>query len=515
MKCIDTVVICASGKGTRLYPLTKYVPKILVNPDNFNVLTHIVKYWEPYTKNIAVIIEEPYNSIIDYYLKQLNVPYKIINVNIIAQGNAYTLYNALKNDYDHTKVLITWCDIFPASPVPQSVFRSNVIFTHGNQCRYNYSNGVIEEKADGNIIGMYYFNDYVSMKYSDESDDIINVMPMYHTSFDEYEILHMDDIGDMDKLIAYENKNKTEYETRYYNKISEVGENLLKKEAAHPVGNEIIEGEINFYKNIQQYNLRCFPKIYEIGDTYFVMEKINGAVLKTLNVDLYIDLFIETLKTLHNTSVIQVSKDTLLNDLSYEFNIKIKEHIQRIQPLSNHFNYIRSINGVPILQDNMNCIIDDLYARIEKDLVTPGRDQYEYSLIHADSHFSNTMVDSDRIVFIDPYGRFGHSMVHGSVYFDFCLILFSLTGFDEFSASKKYNFDIEGDNIILNINIQHLEKYKPLFEKHNINWNTCMCMCILHWIKFTFYTSNHILKSVAAYYHGMYLYHTLIKRNTS
>jgi hypothetical protein len=335
-------------------------------------------------------------------------------------------------------------------------------------------------------------------------------MPRYHTSFDAYDILQMDDVGDMDKLIAYENKNKSEYETRYYNKITEVGENLLKKEAAHPVGNEIIIGEINFYKNIQQYNLRCFPRIYEIGETHFVMEKINGAVLKTLNVDLYIDVFIETLKTLHATSVIQVPKDTLVNDLKFEFNIKIKDHIQRIQPLSNQFNYIRRINGVPIMQPDMNCIIDDLYARIEKDLVGDGRDQYDYSLIHADSHFSNTMVDSDRIVFIDPYGRFGHSMVHGSVYFDFCLILFSLTGFDEFSASKKYHFDIEDDNIILNINVQDLEKYKPFFVKHNINWNTCLCMCILHWIKFTFYTSNHILKSVGAYYHGMYLYHALV-----
>jgi hypothetical protein len=129
---------------------------------------------------------------------------------------------------------------------------------------------------------------------------------------------------------------------------------------------------------------------------------------------------------------------------------------------------------------------------------------------HADSHFSNTMVESNRIVFIDPYGRFGHSMVHGSIFFDYCLILFSLTGFDAFSASKKYHFDIENDNILLNIDVKDLDKYKLIFLKHNINWNTCMCMCILHWIKFTFYTSNHILKSVASYYHGMYLYHKYI-----
>lgn len=509
-KTIDYLVICASGKGTRLTPLTNYIPKLLVNPDNFNILTHIVKYWKSYTENIVVIIEEKYNTITEYYLKTLNVMYKIINVNIDNQGNAYTLYNALKNDYDHKRVLITWCDIFPSINIPKTIFNNNIIFTHGNQCRYSYKNGIIEKKIDGNIIGIYYFNDFISMKYTNELDDIINVIPKYYSSFDEYNIIELSDVGDMDKFLAYENKNKNKYETRYYNKITEIENNLLKKEAAHPIGNEIITGEINFYKTIQQYNLSCFPKIYEFGKNYFIMEKINGVLLKTLNIELYMDLFIETLKTLHNTSIIKVSKDTLLNDLKFEFNTKIKEHTYNVKPLIQNFNNIHKINNINIIHNDINYIIDDLYKRIENDLISFDKKTYDYSLIHADSHFSNTMIESNRIVFIDPYGRFGHSMVHGSVYFDYCLILFSLTGFDNFSASKKYHFDIENNNIFLNIDIQDLEKYKLYFLKHNINWNTCMCMCILHWIKFTFYTSNHILKSVASYYHGMYLYHKYI-----
>ena len=158
-KPIDDVIICASGKGTRLFPLTKYIPKYLVNPDNFNLLTHIVNYWNSYTNNITIIIEEKYNTITEYYLKGLNVSYKIINVDIHNQGNAYTLYNALKNDYDHRKVLVTWCDIFPSVDIPHSVFMDNIIFTHGNKCRYNYENNLIEKKEGGNIIGIYYFND--------------------------------------------------------------------------------------------------------------------------------------------------------------------------------------------------------------------------------------------------------------------------------------------------------------------------------------------------------------------
>ena len=512
IKPIDNVIICASGKGTRLMPITNYIPKYLVNPNNFNLLTLIVKYWEPYTKNITIIIEEKYNTITEFYLKTLNVQYKIINVNIDKQGNAYTLYNALKTEYDHTKVLITWCDIFPLVSIPYDIFDKTIIFTHGNECRYNFENNIIEQKSNGNIIGIYYFNDYISMKYTNELDDIIDVIPKYHTSLHSFEITKLSDVGDMNKFLNYENNNKSQYNTRYYNKITEMENNLLKKEMAHPIGEEIIKGEINFYKSIQQYNLTCFPKIYELGETYFIMEKIKGDVLKNLDIDLYIDLYIETLKQLHNVSKIDVTKDTLLIDLNYEFNIKIKTHVENIKIFRDYFNYIDSINNVKILNNDVNSIIDNLYNKIEKGLLGSNNEVYEYSLIHADSHFSNTMVDleSNKIIFIDPYGRFGHSMVHGSVYFDYCLILFSLTGFDEFSASKNYHFNIENNTINLNINVKELEKYKSILLKHNIDWDICMCMCILHWFKFTYYTSNHILKSIGSYYHAMYLYHKYV-----
>jgi len=509
-KPIDTVVICASGKGTRLMPLTKHIPKYLVNPDNFNILTHIVNYWASYTEHIAVIIEEKYTAITEYYLKQLGVSYTIIHVNIDQQGNAYTLYTGLKDIYDHQRVLITWCDIFPAKPIPESAFTGAVIFTHGNECRYNIKDGLIAEQAGGNIIGIYYFDDFVKMNYMNESEDIINVLQRYHPVVGSYEIEELVDVGDMTKLVNYEHKNTSLYDTRYYNKITPVGINLLKKESAHPIGDDIIRGEINFYNSIQQYKLACFPKVYEFGDTYFIMEKIDGAVLKTLNIDMYLENYIETLKGLHGTSTLEVSRETLVRDLSLEFNIKIKEHVAHTKVLADQFRFIRRVNGTPILLSDITYAIDDLYERIEKELLVPGKNVYDYALIHADAHFSNTMVDSGKIVFIDPYGRFGDSMVHGSAYFDYCLILFSLTGFDKFSAWKQYHFDIEGDNLLLNIDIQDLDKYRPILEKHGINWNICICMCILHWLKFTYYTSNHILKSVAAYYHGMYLYHRYI-----
>jgi len=508
---IDYVVICACGKGTRLEPLTNYIPKYLVNPDNFNLLTIIIKYWKSYTKKIVLIIEEKYNNITDFYMKSLDVNYKIHNVKITDQGNCYTLYNALRDDYNNSRLLITWCDIYPTEKIPHYVFNNNVIFTYGNECRYSYCDNIISPDPSGNVIGIYYFKNFMQMKYKNEADDIINVIPSYHKLISSYELSGLTDVGDMTKFLKFQNKNKTEYSTRYYNKITEVGPNLLKKELAHPDGLDIIKGEINFYHAIQPYTLTCFPVIYEFGETYLIMEKINGRVLKDLPQEEYLDILIESLEELHKISSITVNKTKFIEDLYHEFNFKIKHHIEKITPFITHFNYITNINDIKIQYSNITTMIDDLYSRIERELIE-NVDSLTYNLIHADAHFSNTMVVSysKKIVFIDPYGRFGHSMIYGSPYFDFCLILFSLTGFDIFSSSKDYHFDIHETTINTNIFIKELENCKAKFEKHNINWNVCLYMCILHWAKFTFYTSNHILKSVGAYYHSIYLYHKLV-----
>ena len=49
---IDYVVIVASGKGSRLNPLTKYIPKILVTVNNKPFIESLIEYWQNYAKNI-------------------------------------------------------------------------------------------------------------------------------------------------------------------------------------------------------------------------------------------------------------------------------------------------------------------------------------------------------------------------------------------------------------------------------------------------------------------------------
>jgi D-arabinose 5-phosphate isomerase GutQ/beta-phosphoglucomutase-like phosphatase (HAD superfamily) len=497
-KPIDNLIICASGKGTRLYHLTKYIPKYLVNIDNSSILIHIIKYWEKYTDNIILIIEEKYNDISEYYLKQCNVKYKIKNVVIDKEENAYTLYNALGDEFNNTRVLITWCDIFPAVDIDHSVFKGNIIFTHGSNCRYKFTNTIVKEDG-GNIVGLFFFENFVSMNYENLKQDICDLIPTYYPSIKSYDIKTLVDVGDMDKLLSFQ-KNNNIYTTRYFNQITDIGNGLLKKESIHPNGDILIKREMKYYKAIHNYNLP-FPKIHDYGDKYFILDKIEGVSLSESN----LPILLEALKKLHSIESVEVSEDVFINDLSIEFNTKIKDRLLKIKPIILYFQNIKYVNSIQIIYDT-KYIINDLYKRIYNNLI--GSKQ-RYTLIHGDCQFSNTMLKDGTVIFIDPRGYFGKTFLFGNENYDFSKVLYALSGYDTFNSRHNYSFDIDNNNLILDF-VENLQKYEQIFTANGIDWNTCLYMCVLHWFGLSEYISNNILKSSAAYYYAIYLYHTVV-----
>jgi hypothetical protein len=144
-KPIDNVVISACGKGTRLFPITQHIPKILVNINNKNMLHHFIEYWSDYSKNIIILIEPQYSEIINFYTNNYtNVKLKFIeNDN---KENTFTLKNALNNEYNNSRILITWCNILINENINSNIFNKNIIFTNGNESRYYASNNNITKK---------------------------------------------------------------------------------------------------------------------------------------------------------------------------------------------------------------------------------------------------------------------------------------------------------------------------------------------------------------------------------
>ena len=114
------VLLVASGKSSRLVNYTKnYLPKYLLNIDNYPALVKIIHYWAKYAKRFFLVIHEQFNSITQFYinnfLKHLKDNIHILNYNNY-DGTAYTIQNIFENhliNYNVKNLIISWSDILP------------------------------------------------------------------------------------------------------------------------------------------------------------------------------------------------------------------------------------------------------------------------------------------------------------------------------------------------------------------------------------------------------------------
>jgi beta-phosphoglucomutase-like phosphatase (HAD superfamily) len=509
-KPIDYVVISASGKGTRLMPLTKDIPKLLVNVDNLNILNKIVNYWGNYTDKFVIIIDSKYNEIVDFYLKISNIQYEIINVDCNdGQENSYTLNKALNHsNFTNKKILITWCDIYPDSVLSKDLFDDeNIIFTYKNYGRYDAIDNKIIKKSHGNIIGIYYFSSFQHITIFEPKQDICDCYKQNFGDFITHEIENLTDIGDYQKLCYYLNIKKQNYNTRYFNELIDLSDNILEKRSTCGYGNGIISQEMSFYK---YHSLDNIPEIVEFGYDFFKMKKITNSknlIEKFNNTDiegqkLLLKDIITELEKINNVEKINISKTNLLEDVKIEFYDKVLQRIDNIKQLLSYFKHIKSVNNIKIKYDH-NHIIDEIYKNIKTYLI---ENEITYNTIHGDPHMSNILIDdNNKIWFIDPRGYFGNTKLFGLKEYDIGKIVYSLSGFDEINNSDNHFFIIdEKNNIDTNIT-NNIDNYLPLFDKYDKK--LLINMTILHWFGLTDYSKNNIHKCISSYYYGIYLYH--------
>jgi beta-phosphoglucomutase-like phosphatase (HAD superfamily) len=510
-KIIDYVVICASGKGTRLLPITQYIPKLLVNIDNLNILNKIVEYWRKYSEKFVIVIDSKYNTIVEFYLKLLNVQYDIINVDCNhGEENSYTLHKSLQNGkFTNKKILITWCDIFPESNIPENVFENNanIIFTYKNYGRYDAVENVITKKPYGNIIGIYYFASFNHLNIFEPRMDICDCYKNNFGDFVTFEIEKLTDIGDYQKLCSFVNNNNTNaYNTRYFNKLIDLDDTSVEKTSTCAYGNKIIINEMAFYKYITVDNI---PEIIEFGENSFKMKKIVDAknvidVFNNAEIKMQKNIILQLLnemEKIHNVDTVVVSNSDLLRDIRIEFYDKVLQRIDNVQPLLTYFNHITAVNDIQIKYNHIH-IVEEMYENIKKYFA----DKCEYNTIHGDPHMSNILIDTNnKIWFIDPRGYFGDTKLFGPKEYDIGKIVYSLSGFDEINNNQNHFFTIdENNNISVNIN-NNIDNYLYMFDKYDRN--VLIYMTILHWFGLTDYSKNNIHKCISSYYYGIYLYH--------
>jgi hypothetical protein len=545
------VIILAAGLASRLNKFThNIIPKYLINLDDNTGLYYIIKYWNNYANNIYLVINSKFNIITKFYINYILKDFvdKIIIINYDTNdGTAYTLNHILNNelkDKNIKNLLLTWCDLYPIEKINFNILNQNkndnniVIFTNGDKCRYllDQNNNIKKsDECNGNIIGIYYFQNYKSFTLDDncKNNDIVDYLENIG-QITNYKLKNIIDYGDEEKFLKIIEENSINpviIRCRYFNDIQITNDNKLFKRGIDDKGKEIIQYEKNWYKHINELNnsdiYNIIPKVYNIYEYGILIEykdkhipiykffsNYEKSILETNNENekiikkteyniikiTVLKNIINKINKLHNIDVKKELRTSFLNNLKKEIYDKIYERKKIINDFINYFGNITTVNNIKIdtfdnVVEKCKKIIIQYYESLKK---------YDYSIIFGDCQFSNILInqnDISDIIFIDPRGYFGNSIVYGPPEYDYAKILYGISGYDKFNFN---NFNIKKiDNETIEFKINGFYYDKKIINKYFNKVHRAYLVII--WLGLAEYNKNNIWKCLGAYYYGLYL----------
>lgn len=516
------LVIVAGGKATRLYPLSNYIPKFLVNIGKTAAYVAQVRYWcsefhLTADDTLTVIVNSEYAEMTkayhEMYFKDIPLIIKTVNE---ANGSAAAILETCSH-LEGEDVLFTWCDVIPKSKISLDENRSsNLIFTNYERPnRYGVfgANNTVTQTPDGSggCFGMYYIAGFRTDTQYNIGDDFIDIIHLYGP-VQEQHVPYVIDFGDMPKLIQMKSQND---KAREFNSITEVSADYLMKSALNTQGEQIIEREISWYEALQsdEENVPT-PKVFiSPNRKSFLMSKVHGRTISEVwntlswvdrrqvfvNLLNGIDKIFDAVKPPHEDE--PISAAVVLRDVMSEAHDKLIARYNEIKNFVEAFGPISVVNNYHLTEQSPYEMFNKIWMYLKQHYV---QSPVNYGFIHGDIQFSNSMVDSDlNVTFIDPRGYFGKTQKFGLKDYDLGKVMYALNGYDLFNygdisieslGAERINFTIPevsrdgiGDIIV--------ERFRPVHEL----WAAICYLGLAQYIK------NDPVKCVVAHYHGMYL----------
>jgi len=258
------------------------------------------------------------------------------------------------------------------------------------------------------------------------------------------------------------------------------------KKAKNMDGKLKLQNEIRFYTYIIDKKVGfCVPKLLEhTSDTLKLQFIANSSTLTDViiqsNMLGYVRRIKQHLSSIHCLTM-PISAEVLERDLQAELKTKVLRRFGEYEWSSyDLYNIITSVNGIRIRKLPVYC--DIIYER----LVVLLRERRHYSLIHGDVHLGNILLDEHgRMIFIDPRGHFGETMLFGLSEYDHAKLLFGLSGYSAFDNMSICNVEttvteISGEKNC-NLEIEFIRQHEHVFESDEFD-ETTILLCLSIWL---------------------------------
>lgn len=520
------LVIVAGGLGSRLAPLTNYIPKFLVNIGKETGFVEQIRYWSQYNlDSITVIVHSHYAAMVQaYYDLYFRGDIKLVVRTVdVANGSAHAIFSTCGH-LEKQPVLFTWCDVLPVERFDIEKLNECIVAAFTN---YDHPNRYdLVKVADGNfmtrrpricdgrggIFGVYYVCNYDVQPYVD-GQDFVECLEHYSSvgTVAEIKIDKIIDFGDKPKL---EHTRSTADGARSFNSVTMHGK-LVLKEALNAQGEGLIVREIMWYDELDRVKSQVRrPKHWaSTSGTSFVMGRVKGVPIWQLWPQLdesgramVLSRIFEQLDLLHSEQV-HVGTSVVHRDITAEALDKLLLRHEEIDELIQSFGPVTWVNGQQLkMPFKPRMIISSLYERLIKHY---GGIEH-HSLIHGDLQMSNSMINPDtlEVTFIDPRGYFGKTNTFGSPDYDIAKLLYSLSGYDLFNYSKDFHLSHNGLkeengrwNIEFSIPRPNLGGCAEIMQERFTEVHQLWLAVI--WIGLAAYIKSDPVKCVAAHYHGL------------
>lgn len=490
---VEYIIIQAGGKGTRLKHLTANKPKGIVPVNNLPMIFHLMN---KFPKKKFIIIADYKYEVMDKYMEAFS-PVEYMIVHATETGTCAGIKQAINLIPNDKAFLLIWSDLIVGDNFSLENLKGNTLgLSVDFSCRWSYDNDkfVEEPSSDKGVAGCFVFENKNEIIDVPDSGEFVRWLQSKEKKFN---IMPLNGTQEVGTILAYESNLKDNV-CRPFNSI-EVVDNKIIKRGITEQGKKIGNYEVNWYKELSKLNYSRIPKIYSYEP--LTMEKVNGTNIfkKDLTKEqkqLVVKNFVDALEELHAKGDAEINYFDLYDNY-YKKTVDRMDKVRDLIPFAND-EYI-NINGI-------KCKNVFYYKPEFKQLIENILFDTKFTLIHGDCTFSNTLIDENLdIIFIDPRGYFGKTLLYGDEYYDYAKVYYSLYGnYDQFN-NKNFVLDIYEDKVELNISSNGFEELEEYFFNliPNCDVKKIKLLHAIIWLSLTTYAWEDYDSICGAFYNGL------------
>lgn len=492
---INTIIVQAGGKGSRMESLTRNKPKALVPVNNLPMLFHLFRKYPD--KKYVIIGDYKYDVLKKYLAAFAPVDYQLV-CGTGAAGTCAGMREALSYIPEGNPFLLIWCDlVLPSDFVLPEADADYVGISKDFPCRWKYENGCFAEERSSTqgVAGFFIFRDKETVRDVPQSGEFVRWLQSKDLRFEELPLERTHEYG------LYSEWDKLPKERcRPFNKMEFCGDKVYKT-AIDEQGRGLAKREVAWYKKIKDLQIANIPKIYSYEP--LCMERINGR-----NVYECTDMPYEQKKKAL-TQIVQCLKavqslESVPADPESYRNAYIGKTFDRLKKV---YDLVPFAKDETVTVNGRKCR-NVFYHRQELESQVMKYLPERFKLIHGDCTFSNMMLKEDGTpIMIDPRGYFGTTEFFGDPAYDWVKLYYSIvSNYDQFNL-KRFSLHILENEVTLEIASNNWEDMEPLFFElleDAVTPQQMKLLLAIIWLSLTTYAWEDYDSICGAFYNGLY-----------